>query len=207
MKYFLNNRYIEGGLVIIVLAVTGWVYHELTEAYHFVTVTSGVLYRSGWMEPHGMNEKIKEYGIRTIVNLCLPGEKTYLENNNYIKEQEICQKNEVKLVNLPMPGNIPPTREQINQWLNLLRDRNNLPVLVHCAQGVTRTSTMVAIYQMELLHKSNEEALARLPMFSHKLDIPKNKKIYDFLLNYEPGMHEPQPEREKQLLNFSSGYK
>ena len=179
---------------MLVLAITGWTLHEKTEAYHFVTVTPGVLYRSGWMESHGMNEKISEYGIRTIVDLCLPSEKMSLKNNNYLNEREICQEHGVKLVYLPMTGNTPPTGEQVDEWNSLLRDSNNLPILVHCAQGVTRTGTMVAIYDMDLLHKSNKKAMAELTMFDHKFDVPKRKELYNFLLNYKPGMHaKPQP--------------
>jgi protein tyrosine/serine phosphatase len=187
-----------GGLVLSLLAIGGWAWHEKTEAYHFVTVTLGVLYRSGWMQPHGMNETIKDYGIRTVVNLCLPEEEKSLENNNYIKEQEICRKNGVKLVYLPMTGNTLPTREQIDEWLSLFKDCNNLPILVHCAQGATRTGEMAAIYQMEFLHKSNQEALKQMNMFGHKLDIPKRKEIRDFLLDYKPCMHaEVQSKSEK----------
>ena len=116
-------------------------------------------------------------------------EKTFLKNNNYLNEREICQEHGVKLVYLPMAGNTPPTGEQVDEWLSLLRDSNNLPILVHCAQGVTRTGTMIAIYDMDLLHKSNEETMAQLPMFGHKLDVPKRKELYNFLSNYKPGMH------------------
>lgn len=198
MKFFHHNWHFKLGMVILVLAITGWTLHEKTEAYHFVTVTPGVLYRSGWMKPHGMNEVIKEYGIRTIVNLCLPSEEMSLKNNNYLNEREICQEHRVKLVYLPMAGNTPPTGEQVDEWLSLLRNSDNLPILVHCAQGVTRTGTMIAIYDMELLHKSNEEAMAQLSMFGHKLDVPKRKELYYFLLNYKPGMYaEPQSEHGK----------
>ena len=198
MKYFHIKWYVKLGLVIPFLAVSAWVWHENTEAYHFVMVTPGVLYRSGWMKPHGMNEVIKEYGIRTVVNLCLPTEEMSLKNNNYLKEQEICRKNGVKLVYLPMPGNTPPAQEQVDQWLNLLKDNSNLPVLVHCAQGATRTGTMIAIYNMELLNKSNKEAMAQLSMFGHKFDVPKRKDLYDFLLNYKRSMQtESQSKSEK----------
>ena len=189
VKHFLSNRYTKWALIISVIAIAAFIWHEQTKAYHFLTVTPGVLYRSGWMQPHAMNEIIRKYGIRTMVNLCLPTEKMSRENNNYVKEQEICRKNAVMLVYLPMVGNTPPTQEQIDQWLNLLQDSSRLPVLVHCAHGVIRTGAMVAIYEMEFLHKSNEKALAELPMFGHKLDDPKRKELCDFLLNYKPRMH------------------
>jgi protein tyrosine/serine phosphatase len=198
MKYFHNKRYIKLGLAVPVFAAIGFIWHEATEAYHFIVVTPGVLYRSGWMQPHGMNERIRQYGIRTVVNLCLPTEEMSLKNNNYLKEQEICRKNEVKLVYLPMPGNTPPAQDEIDQWLSLLKDSSNLPVLVHCAQGVTRTGTMTAIYEMELLHKSNKEAMTQLLMFGHKLDVPKRKKLCDFLRDYKPSAQSQSQSEHKE---------
>ena len=198
MKRFYRNRYLKWGVVLLALAIGGFIWHEETEAYHFVTVTEGVLYRSGWMKPHGMNEMIRNHGIRTVVNLCLPSEEESLNNDNFLTEQRICRDNSVKLIYLPMLGNTPPTQEQIDQWLNLLKDGNSLPVLVHCAQGVTRTGTMIAIYEMEFLHKSNKEAMSQLSIFGHKLDVPKRAKLRDFLLNYKLRMQtESQAKTEK----------
>jgi len=191
-------RILRISLFLATLAFAGYLWHEITEAYHFVTVTPEVLYRSGWMEPHGMNEVIKDYNIRTVVNLCLPSEETYLKSNNYLEEQEICRNNGVKLINLPMVGNTPPTQEQTSEWLSLLKDSSNLPVLVHCAQGATRTSVMVAVYEIEFLRRGNEETLKQMKMFGHKLYVPKRKSIIDFVLNYKPGMPDEQKAEHEQ---------
>jgi len=47
-------------LFLVVFAFAGFLWHDETEAYHFVTVTPGVLYRSGWVKSHGTNEMVKE---------------------------------------------------------------------------------------------------------------------------------------------------
>lgn len=136
------------------------------------------------MSPDNQERIIRKYGIKTVVNLCLTNEDTYLKN--YVDEQHICQKNGVKLVNLPLQGKNPPSKEQTAEWLNLLSNDKKLPILVHCAQGVTRTGVMVAIYEMEFLGKDNKETLEGLPRFGHRLNSPKHKKIRDFILNYKP---------------------
>jgi len=96
-----------------------------------------------------MDKVIKKYGIKTLVNLCLPSESASLQNNNYLKEQQICERNGVELVYLPMVGNTPPSEEQITKWLSLFKEPNKTPLLVHCAHGVIRTGVMVAVYEME----------------------------------------------------------
>ncbi len=169
--------------LVVFLIVGGSVWYHKTRPYHFRVVTPGILYRSGWMEPADTNKIISKYGIRTVVNLCMPEESTYLEN--YTDEQRICQKNDVTIINIPMPGNTPPTEQQAALWLNVLNDKKRQPILVHCAQGATRTAAMVAVYQMEFLGKDGREALKGLHTFGHKLNEPKRKKIYDFISNYD----------------------
>ena len=169
--------------LILFLIIGGFVWHHKTRPYHFKVVEAGILYRSGWMKPSDMDKITKKYGIRTVVNLCTPTESTYLQN--YKDEQRVCQKNNVTVVNIPMPGNTPPTEEQITQWLSLLEDKESLPVLVHCAQGATRTAAMIAVYQMEFLEKGNHETLEELQTFGHRLSDSKRRKIRDFIINYE----------------------
>ncbi|HDZ69388.1 MAG TPA: hypothetical protein ENH43_03105 [Phycisphaerales bacterium] len=168
-------------LALLVFVVSGLVWFHKTRPYHFLTVTPGVLYRSGWMTPHNEEKIIRKYGIRTVVNLCLPTEYP----DRYAEEARICRENKVQLVNLPMAGNTPPSEEQTAKWLSLLNNQQKLPILVHCAQGVMRTNIMVAIYQIEFLHKGNARVLTELPMFGHELYVAKRKRLRDFILNYK----------------------
>jgi protein tyrosine/serine phosphatase len=166
---------------IVITATAGVVLFQKTRPYHFLTVTPGVLYSSGWMSSHNQDKIIKKYGIRTVVNLCLPAEYP----DRCIQEEKICSENKVELVNLPMQGNTPPSKEQIDEWLNLLSNEKKLPILVHCSQGVIRTGIMVAIYKMEFMNKDNQKTLAELPTFGHDIYEPKRKDMIDFILNYK----------------------
>jgi protein tyrosine/serine phosphatase len=170
------------GISAALITAGGFVWYHKTRPYHFRVITPGVLYRSGWMKPHNFEKIINKYHIRTVVNLCLQSEDTFIKNCE--DEQHICKANNVKLVHLPLPANTPPDDEQLLQWLNLLKDPKRLPVLVHCAQGATRTSVMVAIYEMEFLGKRNRETLEGLDTFGHEMNEPKRKAICDFILNY-----------------------
>ena len=166
------------------LIAAGLVWHYKVRLYHFLIVERGVLYRSGWMRPDREKRIIAKYGIRTVVNLCIPTERAY--RKNYTDEQRICRENAATLVNLPLLGNTPPSKEQVAQWLRLLSEYENLPILIHCDQGVIRTGIMVAIYQMEFLHQENEMVFNELPAFGHDLYVPKREVMRDFILNYKP---------------------
>jgi protein tyrosine/serine phosphatase len=170
-------------LLLIFLIAGGMVWYYKVRFYHFLIVNHGVLYRSGWLRPDIEKRIIGKYGIKTVVNLCLLADDTYLKK--YADEQSICQKNGTKLINMPLLGNTPPSKEQEAEWLRLFSKDENLPILVHCDQGVIRTNIMVAIYQIEFLHEKNETVLKKLPTFGHDIDVPKRGIMRDFILNYK----------------------
>ncbi|NVM20800.1 MAG: tyrosine-protein phosphatase [Desulfobacterales bacterium] len=167
-------------LAIIVAAGSG--YHHKTKPRHFLTVTPGVFYRSAYLRPDNLEKVLERYKIKTVVNLIgqdNPEKKTRLQN-----ERRICREKGVKLVEMPMPVETPPTPDQLSAWLALLDSVEDHPILVHCMHGVVRTGMMAAVYEIEYLNKNNEEVLSGLPMFGHDLYMPKRKPMRDFILGY-----------------------
>ena len=176
--------------ILIASAITGGaVWRHKTGPYHFKVVQPGMLYRSGWMKPAHEQQIIEKYGIKTVVNLCLPNEE--LEENNHTVEAAICKRTGAALVNIPMPGNTPPTEEQLAEWLHLLHGREHHPILVHCAQGVARTGIMIAVYRMDCLKEDNVSVFEKLDTFKHDFDVPKRKAVKEFILNYKPARDVP----------------
>ena len=177
-------------IIIVIVALTllisgALVWHHKTKPYHLLTVEPGVLYRSGVLKPHNLEKVVSKYGIRTIVGLRLMQEREP-QPDWYNHEKEFCEQNGLTFVHIPLRGNTPPDNEQLAQWLALLDNKQNHPVLVHCAQGAIRAAIMSAIYQMEYGHKDNQKTLDELDTHGHHLDIPKRKPMCDYILNYVP---------------------
>jgi len=134
------------GLLIVLLASLGAWAFDLVEDYaeeksdDFIAVVPGRLYRSD--QPLGrMRLMLKRYGIRTVVDLRLPDEDPVL----YAKEQRRCAAAGAKFIAMPV-GAVIPSDEQIVQFLHLVLTEP--PVLVHCAEGRSRTGIMVAAYRI-----------------------------------------------------------
>ena len=151
---------------------------------HLLTVAPKVLYRSGLLRPQNLENVIDAFGIRTLVNL-LPPESLAPDRLELLRaEERIAGERGLQLVGIPMPAETPPTQAQLDQWLALFDDEQNLPILVHCEFGVIRTGMMVAAYQIEKRGHTGKQALEEMPRFGHDIDPPRRKPLRDFVLGY-----------------------
>jgi protein tyrosine/serine phosphatase len=109
---------------------------------HWDVVKPGILYRSGQLTAHQLTQAVQLYGIRTVVNLQLPGK-------DMEQERALAAELGIGFVNLPMPGDGFGEEAQFRKILEVVDDPERRPVLVHCARGTCRTGSVVALYRFE----------------------------------------------------------
>ena len=109
---------------------------------HWDESKRGVLYRSGQLTGQQLTQAAGRFGIRTVINLQMPGEE--LE-----EERELTKRLGIDFVNLPMPGDGFGEEWQFREILKIIDDPERRPVLVHCARGTCRTGAAVAMYRFE----------------------------------------------------------
>jgi protein-tyrosine phosphatase len=109
---------------------------------HWDESKRGILYRSGQLTGEQLTLASRRFGIRTVINLQMPGEE--LE-----EERELTKRLGVDFVNLPMPGDGFGEEWQFREILKIIDDPERRPVLVHCARGTCRTGAAVAMYRFE----------------------------------------------------------
>jgi protein tyrosine phosphatase (PTP) superfamily phosphohydrolase (DUF442 family) len=109
---------------------------------HWDESKRGILYRSGQLTSEQLTRASRRFGIRTVINLQMPGEE--LE-----EERELTKRLGVDFVNLPMPGDGFGEEWQFREILKIIDDPERRPVLVHCARGTCRTGAAVAMYRFE----------------------------------------------------------
>jgi protein tyrosine phosphatase (PTP) superfamily phosphohydrolase (DUF442 family) len=179
------KRRIALGLLLSAIAAAGGLYwHHSGQPYHFGIVTPGVLYRSGTLTPAHLESVLKQYGIRTVVNLRSPDGEGPPDWHRH--EAAVCTRQGVKLVDLPMHDDRAPAPDQIAKWIDLFNIKSGLPLLVHCKSGVVRTGMMVALYEIEYLGLDPHRALEELPAFGHDLKSADYQFLRDLILNYTP---------------------
>ncbi|MBI4862147.1 MAG: tyrosine-protein phosphatase [Candidatus Riflebacteria bacterium] len=137
---------------------------------------SDILYRGGQPRPADGWTKLRKMGIRTVVNLRL-------EDNS---EEEKVRALEMIPVYLPIPDTSVPTVEQVRRFRSVLASADSGRIYVHCSAGKFRTSTMVAIYQIDR-GATADQALADARRHGFKpnwLDSPKEEAfIRDYAAN------------------------
>lgn len=96
---------------------------------------SDTLYRSAQPTAEGMTNLVA-LGIKTIVNLRLNNSDADEIGDLPLKERRI----EIFTANMKT--------KYVQEFLDIVRDTNAVPVLVHCRHGADRTGTMCAMFRI-----------------------------------------------------------
>lgn len=126
---------------------------------NFAVVDEGRFFRSAQLTPDRLARLIDARGIRTIVNLrgAKPGRRWYRE------EREVARAKGVHHVDVRWSAERLPHRESLLELLDVYA-RAERPILVHCLSGADRAGEAAAIYQIEYMGRSAEQAAEMLSL-------------------------------------------
>ncbi len=204
------TRCVRVGLGLFVglsLAVAPLVYYrwQYNHAKRLREVAPGVLYRSGQLTAAGLEEAVGRFGIRTVVNF--QNETPDPEVSPGLTESEFCARLGVKYLFLApdlVPRKKVPAKRPavISEFLKVMDDQANYPVLIHCRAGLHRTGILAAIYRLEYEGWSRERAIQELKDngFGDSQCTERNDYIKQYLLIYQP---RPQSVHVPAAVNVS----
>lgn len=124
---------------------------------NFYEVDAGKFYRSAQLTPDEMQQAINQYAIKTVISLRGGSEESYW----YKPQVEVLARNKVEFYPISLSMDSFPSKENLNEIIRLLKTAPK-PILVHCRSGADRTGMVSALYQIEEMGKSKEEALEQL---------------------------------------------
>ena len=134
---------------------------------------------NGAQKPEGRDYvDLAALGIRTVIDLQADGKN--------VDEPELVEDAGMTFYRIPMTTHVPPTREQLTQFLQLVNDPAHQPVYVHCAGGRHRTGVMTAVYRMEQDRWTADQAFKEMKRYKFRFDFlhPEFKR---FVYAYKPG--------------------
>lgn len=187
----MKNVYRIVGLIFLLSALIIPSYiakYQQKQFRNFKVVKNGVLYRCGQMTPIGLKKIVDEYHIKAIVSLRDSYTNDVLPPD--AQEEIFAREYGIKYLRLTpkkwdSAEGDPPILENIRQYLKLLDNEKNYPVLVHCFAGIHRTGSYCAIYRMEYEKWTNEKAISELKRLGYD-QLESEKDVYGFLMNYKP---------------------
>ena len=79
-----------------------------------------------------------------------------------------------------------PTQATVDEFLQIMDDSSNYPVLLHCYHGVGRAQMFSAIYRIEYEGWSNQDAREKTRLLLKGSSFDEGKPKGDYLINYKP---------------------
>jgi len=179
------------GIAVVLLAIgvpLAYSAYYGTHFRNFRIMEDGVLYRSGQLTPHGLDTIVKEHGIRTVISLRTSRDPNKPHPDTF--EEDYCNSHGMKFVRLiPKVWSVQdgkvPAQVNVDKFLEVMNDKANHPVLIHCFAGIHRTGTFCTIYRMEYNGWSSAEALAELRSLGYE-NVDDHVEVVDFLTKYKP---------------------
>lgn len=165
--------------VVIVGIPLGYAARRLEVYRNFRVVDDGVLYRSAQLSPQQLKRTIDEYGIKTVISLRDGGRKKEPLPPDYAEELW------VRAQGLNYHRIAPPVWKNADEFVGIMNDPKNHPVLVHCFAGIHRTGTLCAVWRMESHGWSNEDAVREMKLFGYE-NLDKEEDVQEFLEGYRP---------------------
>jgi protein tyrosine/serine phosphatase len=178
---------LRGGILLalgIAIGVAGFFLWKAHARYHLAVVQPGVLYRDGLKSSAQFAATLDRAHPKTVVSLIDEKEMSDPGKPQLAAEAELCSRRGITLDRIPVTLGGWPNSADVQKFLAIVADKENQPVLVHCAQGVRRTGMFVAAYQESVLGYDKARAKAAVLSFGHGRNTVE--QIDRFIDGYDP---------------------
>ena len=175
-------------LLVVGLSVLAFVFYQKKIRYNLVTISEDKVYNSGVVPADKLPEFVEDYKIKTIVDLRDGLMQTELnpENKNQVNAEKSAAEKIAGVHYFNLPTDQIPADSTVQNFLKIMDDPQNYPVLIHCHHGVGRSRLFSSIYRIEYENFSNEDARKNARLFwelSSNFSKKSDKGIY--LMNYK----------------------
>ena len=186
-------------LLLIVLSVAFYVWNVHLN-YRFAEVSqasSGTkVYRSALIPPDKIGDFLEKGKIKTVIDLLDASVQNKLnpaKQSNIDDEAKAIsaynKKNNKDVRHINIASGQIPNKKNLKAFFEVLDNKENYPVLIHCYHGTGRTELYSALYRIEYEKWKNNDARAKTRVIVEGLgytsSFGKGREKGDFLINYK----------------------
>jgi hypothetical protein len=145
------------GLLLVCVAMVGFELYRIYFASNWRTLLPGRVYRCAQLSHDEFVQRIREHGIRTVVNLrgCCSDFDWYRGEARATAELDIAQED------VTLSANRLPPPDELRRLVEVI-DRAEYPFIIHCRQGVDRTGLASAVILLLTTDISFDDARGQL---------------------------------------------
>jgi len=183
-----------GVLLLIGIALYVWQVHF---NYRFEEISKNKVYKSGLIAPDKLEGFLLKNDIKTVIDLLDPGVQDRLNPAKQIEIDaedkavaEINKKNNLNIQHVNIASGQIPDKKTLTKFFEILDNKENYPVLIHCYHGTGRAQMYSALYRIEYENWSNADARAKTRVVVEGLgyhsSFSDGRSKGDFLMHYQP---------------------
>jgi len=165
--------------------------------YRFEAITPNKVYKSALIAPDKLEGFLVKNKIKTVIDLLDPGVKDRLNPAQQAEidaedkaVSEINKKQNLNIKHVNIASGQVPNKKTLRKFYEVLDNKENYPVLIHCYHGMGRAVIYSAIYRMEYEGWKNEDARAKTRVvvegFGYHSSFSDGRSKGDFIMNYKP---------------------
>jgi protein tyrosine/serine phosphatase len=113
---------------------------------NFHVVVDGLAYRSGQLDPVTLENYIQSHHFQTIINLRGSGPQA----DWYMQERALARRHHLRYIDMPIDSINPLRPEEVLLLLDVLKDKDATPILIHCQSGIDRSGSMAVALSLLL---------------------------------------------------------
>lgn len=140
-----------------------------------------ILIRTPQPDSDDLEELHDRFGVQTVINLRgeKPGESWYEEERRGVARIG------ARWIHLRTSGKSEPSPELVERFFELVQDRENWPIVVHCQGGIHRTGLWSALYRIQFQGWSPERAIDEMEDLYFDWTVTDREALKRWLRRYQ----------------------